>query len=120
MMGKRSTSRRAISRRGSDETWTVLRVICTRPRTSRATAEMNGREGVVAAVARILPLLKEFRMKSTFIAGNRAMFTYDLVCEAPVGLCRTAEEVTFEDGLVKTIEQFYDPRPFEELKRKAS
>jgi len=82
--------------------------------------EMNGREGVVAAVARILPLLKDFRVRSTFISGDRAMFTYDFVCEAPVGVCRTAEEVTFEDGLVKTIELFYDPRPFEALTRKAS
>ena len=48
------------------------------------------------------------------------MFAYDFVCEPPIGVCRTAELITFEDGLVKTIELFYDARPFEQLIQKAS
>ena len=82
--------------------------------------EIDGREGVTAAVARLLPLLKDFRVRSTFTSGDHAMFTYDFVCEPPIGVCRTAEEVTFEDGLVKRIELFYDPRPFEPLANRAS
>jgi len=43
------------------------------------------------------------------------MFVYDFVCAEPIGVCRTAEFVTLKDGLIGSLEIFFDPRPFEKL-----
>jgi hypothetical protein len=75
--------------------------------------DVTGRDAVIASAERILPLLLEFNVRSTLVSHDRAMFAYDFVCHQPIGTCRTAELVTFEEGLIKTIELFYDARPFE-------
>src|SRR5665213_2193095 len=79
--------------------------------------DVTGRDRVVASTERILPMLQAFIVRSTFVSGDRAMFAYDFVCHPPIGTCRTAELVTFVNGLVKSIELFYDARPFEKLAR---
>jgi hypothetical protein len=45
------------------------------------------------------------------------MFAYDFVCRDPIGVCRTAELVRFQDGLIRDIELFFDARPFEAMQR---
>jgi hypothetical protein len=37
------------------------------------------------------------------------MFVYDFICADPVGVCRTAEFVTLEDGLIACVEIFSTP-----------
>lgn len=83
-------------------------------------AEITGREAVVGSVQRMFPILKEINIQSKFAAGNQAIFTYDFLCAEPVGSCRTAELMTFEDGQIKDIELFFDARPFEKLARSAT
>jgi hypothetical protein len=39
--------------------------------------------------------------------------TYDVDFGEPIGICRTAELMTFEGSLIMRIELFYDARPFE-------
>ncbi len=34
-----------------------------------------------------------------------------------IGVCRTAELMTFKDGLISGIELFFDARPFEKLRQ---
>jgi len=79
--------------------------------------ELNGREAVVEATRRIFPLLERLKVRARFISGDRAMFAYDFVCREPVGVCRTAELVLFENGLIRDTELFFDARPFEALQR---
>ena len=79
--------------------------------------ELNGREAVLAASQKIFPLLDKFVVRQQFVSGERSMFAYDFVCREPIGLCRTAELIKFEDGLIRETELFFDARPFEALQR---
>ncbi len=82
--------------------------------------QLQGRDAVIAATQRMMPLLKTLTNRTQFVAGDRAMFSYDFVCGEPVGVCRTAEQVRIEDGRIREIELFFDPRPFEALRRAAA
>ena len=79
--------------------------------------ELNGREAVLEATRRIFPLLEGFEVRARFVSGDRAMFAYDFICREPIGVCRTAELVRFEDGLIRETELFFDARPFEAMQR---
>jgi hypothetical protein len=79
--------------------------------------ELNGRDAVLASVARIFPLLERFETRAQFVSRDRAMFAYDFVCREPIGVCRTAELVGFEAGVIREIELFFDARPFEAFQR---
>jgi len=79
--------------------------------------EFNGCEATLASAKRVFPLLERLDVRAKFVAGDRAMFVYDFVCRAPIGVCRTAEMVRFQDGLICDIELFFDARPFEALQR---
>ena len=79
--------------------------------------ELNGREAVLASSRRVFPLLERLDVRAKFVSGDRAMFAYDFVCSDPIGVCRTAELVRFEDGLIRDIELFFDARPFEAMRR---
>jgi ketosteroid isomerase-like protein len=74
--------------------------------------EVDGRSAVLDGSKRILSLLERLEVRARFVSGDRAMFAYDFVCRAPIGVCRTAELVRFQDGLIRDIELFYDARPF--------
>jgi len=79
--------------------------------------ELNGRDAVLASAARVFPLLERFETRAKFVSRDRAMFAYDFICREPIGVCRTAELVGFEDGLIREIELFFDARPFEAFQR---
>jgi hypothetical protein len=79
--------------------------------------ELNGRDAVLASAKRIFPILERMDIRGQFVSGNRAVFVYDFICRQPIGVCRTAEFVRFEDGLVRDTELFFDARPFEAMQR---
>lgn len=77
--------------------------------------ETTGKEKFLQSAKRIFGLLKRLEVRSKFAAGDQAIFTYDFICVDPIGVCRTAELITFKDGLISMIELFFDARPFEKL-----
>jgi hypothetical protein len=79
--------------------------------------ELNGREAILVSSKRVFPLLERLDVRGKFVSGDRAMFAYDFVCHDPIGVCRTAELVRFQDGLIRDIELFFDARPFEAMQR---
>jgi SnoaL-like domain len=79
--------------------------------------ELKGREAVLTSAKRIFPVLERFEVRARFVSGDRAIFVYDFVCREPIGVCRTAELVKFQDGLIRNIELFFDARPFEAMQR---
>jgi hypothetical protein len=81
--------------------------------------ELNGREAVLASSKRIFPLLERIEVRARFVSGDRAMFAYDFICREPIGVCRTAEMVRFQDGLIRETELFFDARPFEAMQKAA-
>jgi hypothetical protein len=46
------------------------------------------------------------------------MVAYDVDFGEPIGICRSAVMMTFNDGLITRIELFYDARPFEKNLKK--
>ena len=79
--------------------------------------QLTGRDAVLASSQRVFGLLERFDIKAQLFAEDHAMFVYDFVCREPIGVCRTAELVRIEDGLIREINLFYDARPFEALQR---
>lgn len=79
--------------------------------------ELNGRDAVLASAKRIFPILERMDIRGQFVNGDHAVFIYDFVCRQPIGVCRTAELVRFDAGLVSDTELFFDARPFEAMQR---
>jgi len=77
--------------------------------------ETTGKEKFLQSAKRMFGLLKALKVCSKFASGDQAIFTYDFICADPIGACRTAELMTFKDGLISGIELFFDARPFEKL-----
>jgi len=46
------------------------------------------------------------------VEGDHALIAFDFHCRPPVGIGRVAEMLTFNAGLIASIEHFFDPRPF--------
>ena len=76
------------------------------------TSETTGKEVFLDAAKRIFPMLQGLQVRHWFVSGDRVAAFYDFNCIAPVGVSRTAELMTFEDGLIKDVELFFDARPF--------
>jgi len=76
-------------------------------------ANLAGKEAVLEAAKRFMSLLKEIKIRAKFSSEDRAMLTCDADFGEPIGICRTAVLMKFQDGLIARIELFYDARPFE-------
>jgi ketosteroid isomerase-like protein len=76
-------------------------------------AELTGKEAVLEAAKRFVNLTKSLRVRAKFGSDDTAMLAYDVDFGGPIGICRTAVLMTFNDGLIASIELFYDARPFE-------
>ncbi len=78
-------------------------------------AEESNRDGFLASVRRMLVNVRGLRVKSRFASGNQAMFAYEMSFNEPVGTVKVASLITFEGGQIKSIELFFDARPFEKV-----
>lgn len=77
--------------------------------------ESRGRDKVIEAAKRLVPLLKGVDIRARFSAGDQVALIYDMKLTAPVDICPTAVYMTFKDGLIARTELFYDARPFGNL-----
>jgi ketosteroid isomerase-like protein len=78
-------------------------------------SETTGKEAFLVASERIFPILQSLTVRYTFASGDRVVAIYDFNCAPPIGVCRTAELITFENGLISGLELFFDARPFAQL-----
>jgi ketosteroid isomerase-like protein len=78
-------------------------------------SETTGKQAFLAASQRIFPILLSLAVRYSFASGDRVVAIYDFNCAAPIGVCRTAELITFQDGLISDVELFFDARPFAQL-----
>jgi ketosteroid isomerase-like protein len=74
--------------------------------------ELTGKEAVLAAVKPLLNLIKSIKVHAKFGSEDQAMLTYDMEFAEPIGVCRAAALMTFQDGLIVRNEIFFDARPF--------
>lgn len=75
--------------------------------------ELTGKETVLAAAERLLPLIKSIKVHTKFSSEDQAMLTYDMDFAEPIAVCRAAALMTFKDGLIVRNEIFFDARPFD-------
>ena len=83
-------------------------------------AQTEGREAFLSAVRGMFPMLKDVVVRRLIVDGDHAIAVYDFVCGPPIGICRTAELITFADGLIRSSEVFFDARPFEAMMKARS
>jgi len=81
-------------------------------------ADLVGKEAVLEAAKRFVTLIKSLRVRAKFGSDDTAMLAYHVDFGEPIGICRTAVLMTFKDGLIASIELFYDARPFEKNLKK--
>lgn len=72
----------------------------------------NNSKDYLQAISRLAPIVVEVRKKKTFVDENDACFLYDLVTSTPAGTVPCAEWIHSEQGKVKSIQVFFDARPF--------
>jgi hypothetical protein len=75
--------------------------------------ELTGKEAVLEAAKRLLPLINSIKVHAKFGSEDQAMLTYDMEFAEPIGVTRTAALMTFKDGLITRNEIFFDARPFD-------
>ena len=77
--------------------------------------EQKGREAVVEAAKRLLPLLKSVEVRAKFSSGDQVALVYDMNLTGPVSHCPTAVLMTIREGMIVRTELYYDARPFGNL-----
>lgn len=76
-------------------------------------AKMKGKEAVIEATKKFTLFFKTLTVRASFGSSHEAMVVYDLDCPEPIGIFSSSALITFENGLIKKIELFYDARPFD-------
>jgi hypothetical protein len=74
---------------------------------------ITGKQAVLDAAQRLLPMIKSVNMRARFGSGEQAMLAYDMVFAEPAGMCRTAALMTIKNGQIVRNELFFDARPFD-------
>lgn len=74
----------------------------------------KGRDAVMASFKPLLPTLLHLEQRRLLADGDGAVAIYDFVCVPPIGSIRMADTLTIEDGRIRQIEMFFDPRPLVE------
>jgi hypothetical protein len=65
----------------------------------------------MASFTALFPGLRDVAVRHLSVDGDHAVAIYNFVCVDPVGSLRIAELLGFRDGLIHSIEMFFDPRP---------
>src|ERR1700747_52942 len=71
----------------------------------------NNSKDYLQAITRLASIVVEVRRKKTFLDGKDACFVYDLVTTV-AGAVPCAEWIHSDNGKVKSIQVFFDARPF--------
>ena len=72
----------------------------------------NNAKDYLQAISRLAQIVTEVRRKKTFVDGKDACFVYELVTNMPAGTVPCAEWIHSDHGKVKSIQVFFDARPF--------
>ncbi len=74
--------------------------------------EAKGKDAYLEKTKFFMDNLKTVSIRSIFGSGDQVMFAYTVDFPEPFGSVRSAALMTFDEGLVKKVELFYDARPF--------
>lgn len=79
-------------------------------------ASMQGKESVIDAAKNLSNILDDIQFRSVFSQSNQVMIAYDFIIPKMDLNLRSAGLLTINNGLISSIELFYDGRPFTQLK----
>jgi len=74
--------------------------------------KFNNAQDYLQSIRRLATIVTGVHTKKTFIEGNDVCFVYDLATNTPAGTVPCAEWIHAENGKVKSIQVFFDARPF--------
>src|SRR2546425_9989266 len=72
----------------------------------------NNAKDYLAAISRLATIVTEVHKRKTFVEGKDVCVVYDLVTSTPAGTVPCAEWIHADQGKVKSIQVFFDARPF--------
>jgi hypothetical protein len=75
--------------------------------------EIDGRQNFLDHTEKFFTSIKGLEIRARFSSSNHTFFLYDLFFNNSLGMSRTANLMTFENGMIREMELVYDPRPFE-------
>lgn len=76
-------------------------------------ANTQGKDIVLGAVKGFMAFFQDLTIRHVFGDKDQVMVVYDMNFPAPIGLFRGAALLKVQDGLITSVELFYDARPFE-------
>ena len=82
-------------------------------RLTSPVTEVTGKDAFLATCEKIFPLLLDVQIHAKFSSQTQAMMVYDFVLKEPIGTTRTANLMTFENHLIRSVELLFDARAFE-------
>jgi hypothetical protein len=97
----------------------IARLVHPDVRLKSPIAGLSGREPFLMMCRKIFPMLEGVIVRAAFSSETQAMLVYDFVLKEPIGVTRTANLMTFEGDLIRSVELFFDARPFEKTTDKS-
>lgn len=79
---------------------------------SAPLAKVKGKEAVIENTKTFIAFFKALNIRASFGSSNQAMIVYDVDFPEPFGTLKSSALMSFENGLIRKIELFYDARPF--------
>lgn len=74
-------------------------------------SEASGKPAFLEAAKKALEPLENVNVRAKFGSDSQAILVYDFQMKG-AGLLRNANLLTFEDGLIRSVELFFDATPF--------
>ena len=71
-----------------------------------------GKAAVIETVKKFASFFENLTIRTKVGSENQVVIIYDVKFSEPASNARSASLMTFEDGLIKNIELFFDARPF--------
>ncbi len=78
-------------------------------------ATIHGKDNVIKALGELCETFISLQFRTTFSSENQVVAIYNFDFPQPIGTARAAALITLQNGLMITIELFFDTRPFGQL-----
>ncbi|MBS0634253.1 MAG: nuclear transport factor 2 family protein [Verrucomicrobia bacterium] len=73
--------------------------------------QLDGKPAFLEAAVGFFKMVESLDIRASFGNGNQVMLAYTAHFPSPVGPFPAAALITLEEGLIRRMEFFYDPRP---------
>lgn len=78
--------------------------------------EVKGKPEFLQTCENIFKSLDDVRILAKFGSENQAVFIYEFLLKPPLGAVKTANLMTFDGDLIRSVDLLFDARPFEKTK----